>query len=432
MPQCVVIADDLTGANAVGVLVAKENLRTYAVMSEEMLNLSALNDCDCLVYPTDSRSADPEIAYSRVFNAVRALKSPDVKMYSKRVDSTLRGNLGCETDAVLDALDNGVVAIVVPCFPESKRVTIGGLLIVNGLPLHKTEAAVDPKNPISTPLCADLFRQQSKYPVDSICLGEQMKGPGYVAGRIRELAARGVRIVIFDAVTQEDIELIADAVIQSGVAFIAVDPGVFTAVISRKLITPRHTLEKKRILLVLGSVKTVTGVQAEFLLASHDILNIYMAPSEFLESEQRRSAEIERVATGIIEGCEDYELCSVIGKGIFPEHRINFESYSKHGSFEELSTRINDAVAEITYRIISSGKGFEGLYTCGGDITTAICRRMKNTGLKLLDEVLPLAAYGEFVGGPHEGLKVVTKGGLVGETDSLVRCVKYLREKITT
>ena len=55
MPQCVVIADDLTGANATGVLLKKMNYKAYTVMNTERIELSTLSDCDCVLYPTDSR-----------------------------------------------------------------------------------------------------------------------------------------------------------------------------------------------------------------------------------------------------------------------------------------------------------------------------------------------------------------------------------------
>ncbi len=54
MPQCVVIADDLTGGNATGVLLKKMNYQAYTVMNTESMDLQALEDCDCVIYPTDS------------------------------------------------------------------------------------------------------------------------------------------------------------------------------------------------------------------------------------------------------------------------------------------------------------------------------------------------------------------------------------------
>ena len=34
------------------------------------------------------------------------------------------------------------------------------------------------------------------------------------------------------------------------------------------------------------------------------------------------------------------------------------------------------------------------------------------------------------VGGRYEGLKIITKGGMVGDQNALVTCVHYLKEKL--
>lgn len=85
MPQCVVIADDLTG-----VLLKKMNYQAYTVMNTESMDLQALEDCDCVIYPTDSRGVAPEVAYQRVYDICSLLKDDAVKVYSNRIDSTLR------------------------------------------------------------------------------------------------------------------------------------------------------------------------------------------------------------------------------------------------------------------------------------------------------------------------------------------------------
>ena len=125
---------DLTGANATGVLLKKMNYKAYTVMNTERIELETLSDCDCVLYPTDSRGVESEIAYNRVYNVCNLLKNDEVKVYSKRIDSTLRGNLGSETDAMLDGLGEDYVAIVAPCFPSSGRIVIGGYMLVEGIP----------------------------------------------------------------------------------------------------------------------------------------------------------------------------------------------------------------------------------------------------------------------------------------------------------
>ena len=91
--------------------------------------------------PTESRAIDPREAYDRVKNALAVTRDDGVKLYAKRIDSTLRGNLGSETDAFLDLLGPDYIAVCVPCFPSSGRVLVGGYLLVNGVPLQKTEVA---------------------------------------------------------------------------------------------------------------------------------------------------------------------------------------------------------------------------------------------------------------------------------------------------
>lgn len=432
MAQCVVIADDLTGANATGVLLKKSNYNAYTVLNSERLDLNLLSESDCIIYPTDSRSIPSSIAYNRVFNVAKLLKSDNIKVYSKRIDSTLRGNLGSETDAFLDALGNEYVAIVAPCFPEANRIVSGGYMLVNTIPLHKTAVAVDPKNPVKTSSVREVFELQTKYPVASLFIGDLMRGKDYLAEKIREFQQEGIRIIIFDCISQEDLDVIASGVIESGIRFLAVDPGTFTATISRKLIIPNETKSSNKILATIGSVNEVAKQQVEELFLAQTFYNVYVNTKELVESEERRTREINRVVAEVIGNCEDYEVCTVIGDGIMPENRLDLNRYAERFnlSTEDISNFINNALAEITFRILDKKPEFKGLYTSGGDITVAISKRFQAFGIRLLDEVVPLASFGEFIGGEFNGLNIVTKGGMAGDKFALIKCINYLKEKL--
>jgi len=433
MPQCVVVADDLTGGNATGVLLRKMNYQTYTVMNLERLKLSLSDGCDCVIYPTDSRGITESAAYNRVYNVTKLIKSDDVKVYAKRIDSTLRGNVGSETDAMLDALGSDYIAISAPCFPASGRVVIGGYMLVKGLPLHKTEAALDPKTPVLISDVKRIFEQQSKYQVGSLTINDMMDGKHHLAGRIENLVQEGCRLIVVDCVTQEDLDLIADAVITSKLKFVAADPGVFTATIARKLITPANNKEKAKILAVVGSVNPVTKKQMEELwLTQRTASNIFVKTEEFLKSEECREREISRVTCGALEASCSFDILTVTGDGIYPEHRIDFGQYEDQfpAGIDEMTGIINQAFAEITGGIFQANSDFKGLYSSGGDITVAICKRFQTAGLCLLDEVLPLAAYGQILKGDFEGVHIVTKGGMVGENDAANRCITYLKEKL--
>jgi len=113
MIQCAVVADDLTGANALGVLMTKINYNTYTITNPESFDISSFPECDCVIYPTGSRAFSANDAYNSVLYAVQKIYVPGIKLYSKRIDTTLRGNLGAETDAMLDSLGGGRVAIII-------------------------------------------------------------------------------------------------------------------------------------------------------------------------------------------------------------------------------------------------------------------------------------------------------------------------------
>ena len=432
MPQCVVIADDLTGGNATGVLLKKMNYQAYTVMNTESMDLQALEDCDCVIYPTDSRGVASEVAYERVYDICSLLKDDAVKVYSNRIDSTLRGNLGSETDAMLDCLGEDYIAIVAPCFPASGRIVIGGYMLVNGLPLHKTDIAIDPKTPVKVSEVAVLFHEQSKYKTASILMKDLMHGKHYLADVMKAHVADGCRILVVDCVTQEDLDLIADAAITSKLKIVAVDPGVFTATLSRKLITPSQKKEKNRILAVVGSVNPNTKAQMEELWLSQRIHNVFVKTRELLESEEQRSAEIQRVIHEILEVSHLNTVSTVTGDGIYPENRIDFQPYMEkyHCSMDDVTDKINSAFAEIAYGIFQAQPEYKGLYTSGGDVTVAVCKKFQTAGLSLSDEVLPLAAYGQFLTGDFAGIHIITKGGSQGERDAINRCITYLKEKL--
>jgi len=51
-------------------------------------------------------------------------------------------------------------------------------------------------------------------------------------------------------------------------------------------------------------------------------------------------------------------------------------------------------------------------------------------GIEVQEEVLPLAVYGKILGGDYDGLPIVTKGGLIGDSDAITNCINHLFKKI--
>jgi uncharacterized protein YgbK (DUF1537 family) len=268
--------------------------------------------------------------------------------------------------------------------------------------------------------------------VASLYIDDLMKGKEHLVDKIKEYKTAGIRTILFDSISQEDMDLIADAIIESSVNFIAVDPGSFTATITRKLVSPKSQKSKYRILATVGSVNPVAKTQMDELFLAQKVWNVFVDTKELIESEERRIAEIDRAVNEIIDHCEPYEVCTVIGDGIMPENRIDFTPYTikYQCTRDEVSNLINDSLAEITHQILRRNSSFQGIYTSGGDITVAVSKKFKTAGIRLLDEVVPLAAYGEFIAGEFDGLKIITKGGMAGDRNAMNTCMHYLKERL--
>lgn len=158
--EIAVLADDLTGANATGVKLSHCGFKTATVVRGLPLPDESH---DALCIDTDSRYEPKETAQKRVTEALQIIHDlhyPSV--YCKRVDSTLRGNIGAEIDAMLDYLGPEAVAVVVPAFPESGRVAAGDYLLVNNVPLQDTDVAKDPVSPLYSSRVSHLIAAQSK------------------------------------------------------------------------------------------------------------------------------------------------------------------------------------------------------------------------------------------------------------------------------
>lgn len=98
MHKCVVIADDLTGGNATGVMISGYGYDTYSIVNMEGLDPNNMPECDCIVYPTNSRQVSADTAYKLVYNATKFFMNDDIKdLIQKELTLHCEGNLGSET-----------------------------------------------------------------------------------------------------------------------------------------------------------------------------------------------------------------------------------------------------------------------------------------------------------------------------------------------
>jgi uncharacterized protein YgbK (DUF1537 family) len=399
-----VIGDDLTGSNAIGARFARAGLRAVSVSGAD--RVARAGNADVVVLNVGSRQCGPERARALVRAAVAAVEAP--ALLAKRVDTTLRGNVGAEVDAVLDAVDPGTRALVVPAFPDAGRTTVGGLHLVDGVPLAETAAARDPLTPVESSRVATILRRGTRRPVTEIPLDVVGRGADAMAAA---LTATAEPLVVCDATTNAHLATIAEAAArvrtERGTRWVSVDSGPFAVLLATALGIGQGSREFPPALAVVGSITATTRDQV-------------------LELEQVLRARFVDVA---LDGLDPAAIAAQAAAVFDPGCRVVGIRTCLPAPGEPVdaatAARIPGVLAEATARLLAAHR-FGGLYATGGDIAEAITEALATDGFAIDTEVLPLAVAGKLVGGPHDGLPFATKGGLIGGREAAVACVEHL------
>ena len=423
-----IIADDLTGANATGVGLAKAGFKSATIVFGGKVPTN--NEFTSISVDIDSRYVPIKVAKERVAETYLQLRSWGADIVAKRIDSTIRGNIGSEIDALLEMVGNDSVAIVVASYPDSGRITSGGYLLVEGVPVQETDVAKDPLNPIIESYVPAVIAEQSCFGIGHIGLGTVLKGTPCIVSKLNSLISENKRIIVLDAVTNEEIENIAESMaeIKSHELF-PVDPGPLSAAFGR--VKARQRVHKSKWIVTVGSVTPLTGRQLRYLIDKTNASPIYVNAELLATMGGDWEKEIQRATAKALIKLKSEEILIVTtlspSSTVLPLSEI---ALREEVTEEKLAKRITAGLAKVTHNIIEKASvKINGTFSSGGDVTAALFAESKAEAIQLDDEVLPLAAYGKFIGGTFDGIPVVTKGGMVGNKQSIYTCVNYLRTK---
>ncbi|NGP45158.1 four-carbon acid sugar kinase family protein [Bacillaceae bacterium SIJ1] len=419
----VVLCDDLTGANATGVKLTKKGFKTATVIHGLPLPESGY---DALCLDTDSRYVTASQARNRVMAALKeSSKIGQANMYSKRIDSTLRGNIGIEIEAMLEFLEEDAIAIVVSSFPDSGRTTIGGFLLVDNVPLQQTDVATDPIRPLTTSKVEEMIHLQTDLPITTLGLDVVLEGQEKLEQEINRVKQH-FKIICIDAVTDEHIDLIADVVNNIQTPVLSVDPGPFTAAYANRKVD--HAQKSQKYLITIGSVTSQTGLQIDYFTQKTKVKPIYVNPANLATFTEKWSHEVNRVVQEAEDTLQHTDILLITT--YHPGHNIlDLSSMAVKEDTTEggLAKRITDGLGAISRRVLEKNRDvFKGCYLSGGDVTASVGSITRAHGIELHDEIMPLAAFGSFIDGYLDGMPVVTKGGMIGDKKALYTCMNYL------
>ena len=223
------IADDFTGATDLANNLVRGGLRTVQTIGVPTEGAAPVH-ADAVVVALKSRTIAPAEAVAQSLAALRWLQWQGAQQFYFKVcstfDSTPAGNIGPVTDALLDALhgpDQGFT-IACPAFPENQRTVFKGHLFVGDVLLSDSGMRNHPLTPMSDANLVRVMQAQSRRRVGLVAQDVVARGAAAIRERFAALQAQGVGVAVVDAIDNQDLMRIGEAL--AGMPLVTAGSGI--------------------------------------------------------------------------------------------------------------------------------------------------------------------------------------------------------------
>ena len=410
MNHYLIVADDFTGSNDTGAQIRRRVIPVSVVFSGR--GVTGKESC---VLDTESRGLSEDEAFRRLASEAGEIPFGDFAHVMKKVDSTLRGNIGAETRA-LDTCYKPEPIVFAPALPDLGRATINRVHHLNGTPVTRTELARDPKTPVLVDdvrrILADAFTGETVTHIglDAVRRGDINLKDGRLAGG---------RIFSFDAAANTDLRAIVRAVLAERKRVLWVG----AAALADNLLSVERVIPPA--LAVVASLSSVT--RGQVLYAEKQGVSLVTAPlGGILEKKMKPEETAAQTVSLLKEGKDVVLLASSTYSE--DEYRKAEDSARRRGlSIEAMSAFTQSLMGSLALQVLE-GAEISGLFLSGGDTAMSCFENAGALGSRIITEIAVGIPLMRLVGGRYEGLKVVTKAGAFGKEDAVFYGLRKLRE----
>lgn len=421
-----IFADDLTGANDTALQFHTQGAQTRILLDKEYVP-DKKDLTEVWAISSESRNCNAETAIERVKKTLKTfIDNFSFEYYYKKIDSTLRGHIAVETLTMLEMLEYDA-SIIIPAFPQEGRITVGGYHLLKGIPIGRTEIAIDPHSPIleshiPTLLKSQLDESMSEI-VGTIDLKTIMNGAGPILIRINELIKSGKKLIIADSTSITDIQQIALAVTKCDKKILpagtAAAAQVFGKIWLSGIEREREVLKLEKLpkFIVSGTATQITAEQIQKLESSDEYNNV-----NFIELSAKDivsgvdEGTVSRIITNLKSGVT---VCVHTSNLISDFDGFSDDSQQAELTKEKLAYMITDYLAELTKLVLEQIKVV--LITLGGETSYKCCNSIQSKVLQLTDEVAPAISICKDLNEQW----IVTKSGNLGNTKTLIDILDY-------
>jgi D-threonate/D-erythronate kinase len=373
------VADDLTGAADAAAQFAAEGWSAHVLCSPAARPEVVDEGPSLLAVVTGVRAALHDKAAADTAAGVRGLVAQGCDRLYVKIDSTMRGSVAGQLHGALAAWGARcpeAVVVLCPAFPDEGRAVVGGEVLVDGIPVDRSPAAIDPITPVAESRLDGLV-------------------PGATAGLLPDLASapagngagsQGPRVLFVDASTDADLDAAAAGLDRLGSRGVAAGSAGLAAALARRWSARRST----RTAQIPSSSRMLIGVTS-------------------LHPRARES--VERLGTAIAaSGTGPRAVVDVIDTGALRTDPA------------AVAARFGEQVAE---RL--AGGSYDTVVLVGGDGAAAALHRVGAHAIRVHGTLAAGVPVGTVLGGAAHGLRVVTTSGGFGRSGSLLEIVDRLQ-----
>jgi 3-dehydrotetronate 4-kinase len=264
------IADDFTGATDLANNLVRAGMRV--VLTVDVPTQAEPIDADAVVVALKSRTEPAAKAVEQSLRACRWLRRQGARQIYFKIcstfDSTAAGNIGPVIEALMDELDCGF-SIATPAFPETGRTVVHGHLFLGDTLLSESGMRHHPLTPMTD---ANLVRvlQAQLNPAKGRRVGlidyRTVSQSGQaIQQRMHELQDKGITVAIVDALSDEDLGRLGEAL--RGVSFLTAGSGLGNSLPRNWGFSPANRVDlppaRGRKAILAGSCSVATNAQVQ-------------------------------------------------------------------------------------------------------------------------------------------------------------------------
>ncbi|WP_335453559.1 four-carbon acid sugar kinase family protein [Neobacillus drentensis] len=419
-----IVADDITGANDIGIMFAKTDWQTE-VFPYPFRNKMGTFPPDVLIIDTNSRLDQTEEAYEKVFASTKRLQTLGCEQFFNKTCSVFRGNIGAEFDAMLDALESEF-AVIVLGFPKNGRTTLHGQHFVHGKKLADSEFRHDPVHPMHRSDLVGILQAQTERKVELVDHKIVEQGSEILKQEINSMRSH-CQYLIIDVKDQSSLQVIAKAIKDEKIICGASGIAEELALVMNKGQNGTGSISipklESGVLCAAGSLMPQTFHQVEEMKQRG--LPVFEMKSPILFSDQK-DAHLEELITNLVKRLNDSKDVLVHSSNTQEVVQETKQLGAGLGyTNTSISRMVSESLAFVVDETLKRTK-VNRLLLAGGETSASVCSRLGIEGLTVWKEIEP--GLPSCISFDPPTRMLVLKSGSFGSKDFFVKAIEHLKE----